>query len=189
MFVGEIPKQRTNQRVSFTNPVNRTAFNLIRFVFAVLMICGGEMTFAQATTDERSKPEQIYRQYKHLPCDEDWSFLKDKRKRSDYADRLKYISLGKESWYLTIGGEARPFYEYFRNEIWRAEPHDYNGWILQSYMLHGDLHLGRKFRAFAQIKSGLINNRVGGAKPPDLDKLDLHQLFFDYNFFGGKNKF
>lgn len=188
MFVGEILKQRTKRAVNFVSLVKRTTFNLIRFVFAALIICGGEMIFAQETTDEKSKPEQIGRKYKHLPYDEDWSFLKDQRKRRDYADRFKYILLGKDNWYLTIGGEARPFYEYFRNEIWGAEPHDDNGWVLQRYMLHTDFHLGRKFRAFAQIKSGLINNRVGGARPPDLDKLDLHQLFFDYNFWGGKDK-
>src|SRR4028118_2064114 len=69
--------------------------------------------------------------YKQLRYDEDWSYLKDKSKRRDYADRLKYISLGKENWYLTIGGEARLMYESFRNENWGSSPKDDNGWLIE----------------------------------------------------------
>lgn len=120
--------------------------------------------------------------YKTNRQDEDWSPLADKTRRADWSDELKYVSLGKENWYLSIGGEARPFYEFYRSETWGSAPKDGNGWVLERYMLHADFHFGKRARVFAQIKSGLINNRTGGARGSDLDKLDLHQLFFDYKF-------
>lgn len=126
--------------------------------------------------------------YKTNRQDEDWSSLEDETLRADWSDKLKYISLGRENWYLSVGGEVRPFYEFYRNETWGSSPKDDNGWVLQRYMLHGDFHFGRKVRIFAQIKSGLINNRTGGARGSDLDKLDLHQLFFDYKFTLSKDK-
>jgi len=46
-------------------------------------------------------------------------------------------------------------------------------------MLHADLHLGPSIRFFGQLKSGLENGRTGGPRPPDEDKLDVHQAFLD----------
>ena len=46
-------------------------------------------------------------------------------------------------------------------------------------MLHTDLHLGPNLRFFGQLKSGLEDGRKGGPRPPDEDKLDVHQAFLD----------
>ena len=46
-------------------------------------------------------------------------------------------------------------------------------------MIHADTHLGEWFRVFGQLKSGLEDGRSGGPRPPDEDKFDLHQAFFD----------
>jgi hypothetical protein len=166
------------------------------FIFGVLMCESIGWLFPVATRAQKDDaaertadaPAPAPIAYKQLRYDEDWSFLKDKSKRRDYADVLKYISLGKKDWYLSIGGEARLMYESFRNENWSSSPKDDNGWLIERYMLHSDFRLGKKARVFAQIKSGLINKRTGGARPADLDKLDLHQLFFDYKFTGGPDK-
>ena len=45
--------------------------------------------------------------YSLLRENEDWSFLRDTSLRQDIWDPLKYIRLGSEDWYLTIGGEVR----------------------------------------------------------------------------------
>jgi hypothetical protein len=126
--------------------------------------------------------------YLQLRYNEDWSFLRDESRRTDYLDRLKYISLGREGWYVTVGGEMRLYYENFRNETWGSEPADASGFWLQRFMLHADWRLGARVRVFSQLKSGEIEDRVGGPRPPDKDDLDVHQLFVDYNFLSEKNR-
>src|SRR5215510_3735560 len=125
--------------------------------------------------------------YLQLRYNEDWSFLRDESKRSDALDRIKYIPLGREGWYATLGGELRLYHENFRNETWVSEPADNNGFWLQRLMLHADWHFGERVRVFSQLKSGAIEDRVGGPRPPDRDDLDAHQLFVDYNFSTEKN--
>ncbi len=157
------------------------------FTFLAFYV-GANFVFAQKTENEKTERVTKETEYKQLRYDEDWSFLKDKTKRDDYLDRLKYIPLGRENWFVTIGGEARPFYEYVKGENFGSSPNDKNGWVLERYMLHADFRFGKKVRVFAQVKSGLINTRKGGARGADLDKFDLHQLFFDYKFIAEKNK-
>lgn len=121
---------------------------------------------------------------KNLRYDEDFSYLRDESKRTDSLDRLKFISLNaKKNWYLTVGGEVRLRYETYRNNNFGAGVQDKSGFFLQRLMLHGDFHFGKNFRIFAQIKSGLLEDRNGGARPTDLDKLDLHQAFADLTAF------
>src|SRR6266540_3797213 len=118
--------------------------------------------------------------YLQLRYDEDYSFLNDPARRTDFLDPLKYIPLdGSGEFYLGFGGEARERYEYFHNSLWGQGPQDDDGYLLQRYMLHADLHLGESLRVFGQLKSGLENGRSGGPRPTDEDKLDLHQAFLD----------
>lgn len=121
--------------------------------------------------------------FKNLRYDEDWSYLADPQKRTASFDRFKYISLGKKGWYLSIGGEIRERYEYLPNEFWGEEPKDTNGFFLQRYMLHADVHFGSRARIFFQLKSGIESGRKTGARLIDEDRLDVNQAFFDFNFF------
>src|SRR5690349_5659135 len=100
-------------------------------------------TFSQAqtpsqppsTTHPIQKAEPPRPDYKQLRYDEDWSLLRDRAQREDHLDAIKYIPLGhREGWYLTLGGEARPYYEWFRNEDWGDAPEDRSGFLLQRYM-------------------------------------------------------
>ncbi|HXJ37719.1 MAG TPA: hypothetical protein VNH18_00500, partial [Bryobacteraceae bacterium] len=45
--------------------------------------------------------------YLDLRWDENWSYLRSRALRHDYADPLKYIPLGHENWYVSMGGESR----------------------------------------------------------------------------------
>ena len=128
--------------------------------------------------------------YKPLRYEEDWTFLREPKNRHDFFDQIKYIPLrrNRENWYLSIGGEVKPNYERYRNEFFGQFPRDDDGYLLQRYMLHFDAHLSRNFRAFFQLKSGLENGRVGGARPPDKDTLDVHQAFFDWRLTLGRGK-
>ena len=119
---------------------------------------------------------------------EDYSYLKDSNLRTDFWDRLKYIPLDDAgAVYLSFGGETRQHFESIRNENWGRTVEDNNGWYLQRYLLHADLHVGDRFRLFSQIQSGIESGRSGGPRGVDEDRLDLHQLFFDFSPAFSKN--
>jgi hypothetical protein len=132
----------------------------------------------QADTKEQPPP------YKMLRYDEDYSYLKDPARRSDIWDVFKYIPFCCTDRYLTVGGEARLRYEFFHNEDFGAAPADSRGnnaYLLQRYLLHGDLHLGPNVRFFGQFMTGLEDERIGGPHPDvDLNRFDIHQAFVDF---------
>ena len=118
--------------------------------------------------------------FKQLRYDEGYAYLRDPSRRSDYLDAIKFIPLNTNGdWYLTLGGEIRERYEYYHNSSWGHGTQDDNGYLLQRYMIHADVHLGDYFRVFTQFKSGLEDGRNGGPRPTDRDDLDLNQAFFD----------
>lgn len=122
------------------------------------------------------------KQYKQLRFDEDYSYLADPSRRNDYLDGVKYIPIAKkEDWFLSLGGEARFFYEHYTNEAWGTVIKGNNDYFMQRYMLHADAKLGKRFRAFFQLKSGFANGRIGGPRPVDVDELDLNQAFVDFH--------
>jgi len=89
--------------------------------------------------------------YSLLRENEDWSFLRDTSVRQDIWDPLKYMRLGSDDWYLTIGGEVREVFEQVGNDNWGRQPYT-NAFFLERYMLHSDWHLNPHFRAFVQLK-------------------------------------
>jgi len=123
--------------------------------------------------------------YSLLRENEDWSFLRDPRLRRDIWDPLKYIRLGSNDWYLTIGGEVREVFEQVGNDNWGKQPYT-NTFFLERYMLHSDWRFGPHFRAFVQLKSGLESFRAGGPRPIDEKKLDFQAAFFEART-SGKN--
>jgi hypothetical protein len=108
----------------------------------------------KATTDKEpslqrqrgDQPNTAPPDYKILRYEEDYSYLKDPSRRTDFWDPTKYIPLwGREDWSLSLGGELRERYEFFHNENEGAAPadgHHNSGYLLQRYLLHGDLHVG-----------------------------------------------
>jgi hypothetical protein len=41
-----------------------------------------------------------------LRYDEDWSYLGDESRRSEWLERLKYIPLNERGWRLSLGGDG-----------------------------------------------------------------------------------
>jgi hypothetical protein len=129
--------------------------------------------FAEIGTQVTPSPYQLHR------SDENYRYLRDSARSSDFWDPLKYIPINESAgWYLSLGGEARERYEYFSHPKWGAGPPG-SGYLLQRYFLHADLHMGENFRVFTQLQSSLETGRVGGPRPTDRDELDLHQGFLD----------
>jgi len=112
--------------------------------------------------------------------EENWSFLQDSSLRTDFWDPIKYFQLGREGWYLSLGGEFRPMYEFNKNYNWGEGPQDDNGLYLNRLIGSADFRFGSHARVFFELKSGLEFGRNGGPRPSiDEDKLDLSQLFVD----------
>lgn len=154
---------------------SNSAIRALVATFLVLFSTGSTGALAKSG-ESSSKPPA----FKQLRYEEDYRYLLDQGQRSDPLDFIKYVSLGGEGdRYLSLGGEIRQRYEYFHNPVWGQEPQDPNGYWLQRYMLHTDVHLGDRFRFFSQIKSGIEIGRAGGPRGADEDKLDLHQAFVD----------
>jgi hypothetical protein len=75
------------KRVSLLHPM------FLPMVAALLVGFAGSLRAQQAAT---------VRVYQSNPADEDWGFLSDPSKRTDFLDPLKYIRLGAEGRYLTL---------------------------------------------------------------------------------------
>jgi hypothetical protein len=115
-----------------------------------------------------------------LRYEEDWSLLSDPNCKKEAIDDIKYISLGRKDWYLSLGGEIRYRYENYEDPGFGVGPETASGYILQRYLLHTDWHFGRHFRVFTQFQSGLEEGRNGGPRLTDKNIADLHQGFVDF---------
>jgi hypothetical protein len=135
--------------------------------------------------EEKSKKEVTPPAYKLLRYEEDYSYLKDSSRRTDFWDPIKFIPLcGRDDWYVSFGGEVRERYEVYHRENDGAAPADGRGNnpdMLQRYLLHADVHLGPCFRLFVQTVTGLEDGRIGGPRP-DIDRnpFGFHQAFADF---------
>ena len=134
----------------------------VRFVSAIIVrpcvtaVCGFSCPPALPRRARSAPPA-----YQELRFEEDWSYLAS-TPSCDLWDPLKYVELGREGWYTSVGAEARVRFEFFRNAAFGAAPETPNGFLIQRYLLHADTHLGRHLRFFTQAQSGLENWRVGG---------------------------
>src|SRR5579863_3269821 len=133
------------------------------------------VSFARAQTPTFS-PQRRY----PLPSyDENWQFLSDTNYRTDRWDAVKYMPFGK-GMFASIGGEAREAYERFGNQDFGLDVPSPNGYLLQRYLLHADIHLGSRVRLWTELNSSFENGRVGGPQPVvDVDILDLEQGFVE----------
>ncbi len=133
--------------------------------------------------NEISKKEtnSLNNNYKSLRYQEDYRYLRNSPRNTDFWRPVKYIPLGnQENWFLSIGGEMRQRYEFSHNEEYGKEfVGNSNAW-LQRYMLHGDLHLGDNIRIFSQFTSTLEDwRKTGPRQDVDENRFDLHQGFID----------
>jgi hypothetical protein len=147
--------------------------------FAALAI--SPIVCSPAAAQSAAEAEQSARrpEYQFLRYEEDWSALRDPSLRTDMWDSLKYLPLNEDGWYLSLGGEGRLRYEVLRNGAFGSGPQDANGYVLQRYLAHADLHMGRHVRLFTEAQSGLATGRTGGPRPTDEDRLEFHQAFVE----------
>src|ERR1700685_392358 len=153
---------------------------------ALVLLVTGLSAGAQSVSS--ALPDAPDRSIKLLREDEDWSFLANPANRKDFWDPLKYIRLreGRSDWFMTIGGEAREVWEQIGNDNWGQSPY-WNGFLNERYMLGFDIHYGKHFRTFVDLKSGLNSYRYGGPRPIDEKKLDFQVAFLEIGNTWGQN--
>ena len=148
---------------------------------AAALVLTGQGAHGQIIVPPESAKPPVYQRFRY---DEDYLYLREPAKRDDFWDPIKYIPLNSAGdSYLSFGGEARERYELYYHDRWNPNSPDDDGFFLQRYLLHADLHLGPSLRVFGQFQSSLQDGRRGGPRPIDEDRLDVHQLFVDVGLF------
>lgn len=110
--------------------------------------------------------------------DIDWTCYCDAVHKVAFTDQLKCMRVGTKAQ-LSVGGELRNRGEYF-DHITLGNNSNSSGYLLQRYLLTGDLAIGEKMRFRSTLESGLENGRVGGPRPGvDEDRLFVHEAFFE----------
>jgi hypothetical protein len=125
--------------------------------------------------------------FRLMRYDEEYSHPADSAR--SFYNGLKYIPLSQnKAIYASVGGEARLEYVDFNNEDWGRLNVGHNNFFLQRYNLHLDMHLGKNFRVFGQLRSALQDGSSTGPGPFDEDRLNLQNLFADAVIFQKEGK-
>ena len=119
--------------------------------------------------------------YKSLRFDENYSRLSNPTNRTDLLDPIKYtpLRMNEPAWYLTLGGELRERFEGSYNPNFGIGGKEANSYWLQRVTLLSDVHLGERFRVFAEGISGVIEGENPPAPSVQDDPIDLQFAFAD----------
>jgi hypothetical protein len=110
---------------------------------------------------------------------EDWSHLADPANRSgSVLEALRYIPLGREDVYLSIGGQVRYNYTYWSRLNLGTTANEHLSATQQRLRVVGDLQVGRNFRAFVELGDNQEFGEEFGT-PPNRDRWDIQQAFVD----------
>lgn len=113
---------------------------------------------------------------------EDWSSLRDKRNRIDWADPLKYIPLNNSgSIYLTLSGNFRHHGFYDQRAMFGTVKKDPAYRSTLRWNAGADLHLGEHVRLYGELMSGQAGgiNYYGYTGGRWRSKLDAQQAFVE----------
>lgn len=110
---------------------------------------------------------------------EDWSALASPALRSEPLDNLKYISLGSDGAWLSLGATLRERLEMNDASGFGTRGVARDNYLLQRFQVHADLHFNEHWRLFTQLEDVRAYDKttVGGA---DQNRLDLRLAFLEY---------
>ena len=128
------------------------------FVLVASAVLAASPAMAQTPTPDPA------RRFPLPTYDEDWRFLSDPSRHSDPWDIVKYVKIAR-GIFVSFGGEARETYERFGNQDFGLSVPSPNGYLLQRYLLHADIHVGSRLRLWTELNSSFENGRVGGPQP------------------------
>ena len=95
----------------------------------------------------------------------------------DWWKALKRNPAGSGSF--SVGGEIRMYWESFDNPNWGADIDD--AYLLQRYVVHGDLQLSGKWRVFGQLYSAKIGDREEAPSPVEVNDLEAQQAWLEWS--------
>jgi hypothetical protein len=122
---------------------------------------------------------QEFPAFRQLRYDEVYIDL-EKDTLRDLYDKAKYTKIGSDA-YISFGGDFRTQYLIIHNENWGASPQDKDGYTLNRWLFHSDLHLSQQLRVFAELQGGQANS-TDILVPVQENPLEPHQFFIDYTF-------
>jgi hypothetical protein len=134
---------------------------------------------AEAGEAQQPVAASTARAYRPNIAEEDWSFLQDPAQRTDPFDTIKYIPFRDGRSFLTLGGEVRIRPEGFRLHG-PGETTARDNYLFQRYLFASDWHVGKGFRLYGEVQSGLLSGKGGSPRPTDKNTVDLHQGFVEY---------
>lgn len=137
-------------------------------------LASGEALSQSAGPSGAAPPAYLLMRY-----DEDYGYLRDPARRTDFWDPVKYIPIGPHPrTYLSFGGELRERFEYYSAPDFGVRGQQADAYLLHRLLLHADLHVGESFRTFVQFGNHLAPGKdaVSGVYE---DRLDLQQGFID----------
>ena len=140
------------------------------FLFIVFYLVINQVT-AQEQPDS-------YPPFQLMRAKEDYRFLSNQLPLDNFWEKIKLISLSKNS-FLSLGGDVRSEFQVLQNEIWEKGNDD--AALFQRFMLHSDWRFGKNVRLFGQLKSAHSVGRNGDPFFLNDDDLDFHQLFIGLN--------
>jgi hypothetical protein len=183
MFRGIISRNLQASYVRFVG-VSRNRTNLWRLLSIAFVIALSALPARGQTPDPQPPgppPDPTRPHLNPFPAEQNWSFLADRSKRTDFFDPVKYIPFGDNpQMYLSLGFEYRIQYEYYDNWMFGAPPQDHNGYVFNRVMAHFDFHAGSDFRLFSEFEFDYEDGRNGGPRPQiDEDRGDVHQAFIE----------
>jgi len=118
--------------------------------------------------------------FKLLRFEEDYRHLADSSR--SFYNGLKRLQIStRPAVKLSIGGEIRSEWAMKVDENWIANQ-GFNHSFLNRYSLHAGVRSGKKLRFFVQLNSSLENGSHFPVSTSDEDKLNVQNLFLDYDF-------
>ncbi|WP_160363699.1 alginate export family protein [Sphingomonas chungangi] len=108
---------------------------------------------------------------------EDWSYLRDRSKRNDVFDPLKFIPLDREgNVYLTLSNEERLRFDSNSNPGLKKGATASDAFKFRSF-LGADLHFGSSFRVYGELADAQYKGRNIIATGANQNDLIVQQLF------------
>jgi hypothetical protein len=114
------------------------------FIFTALLIALSLLPAKAQTPDPQPPglaPDPERPALNPFPAEQNWSFLSDSSKRTDFFDPAKYILFGENPYlYLSLGFEYRIEYEHDANFMLGTGPQDDNGYVMNRVKPYFDFH-------------------------------------------------
>jgi hypothetical protein len=144
------------------------------------IVCGLFLV-ASVSLGQASGPRSIGDEINMFRWKEDYSFLRDRYETLTPPENLKFLPLNEsKTTYLTLGGEVRERMESYDDPFFGLPPGGANFTSFATRLLFdADLHIGMRFRAFAELGSFWESGRKPVSRPVDVGDLELQQGFFD----------